>query len=922
MTEGDDRLPPHALGAPGLDRLARRLARDAHEADDFVQDAWLRALELRPWRRGELEPWLARVVQNLARLARRREGRRVERERSAARGERVESSAELVARAELRRVLVEHLMALREPYREALLLRHLEELPPRAIARRLALPVATVNTRLARGLALLRERLRAGEADGGRGRFLAFAMLARNPVRGGMLAMGTKGKLAGALALAAAACIAVVASRAFVPASDPSAAGRSSLALPGTELERAGTTEPAIAASGDAADRTVAALPPEEDQDRERELRGLVVLPEGEPAAGVALRVLLPSARQVEPTIEGGAPDETLAELRTGPDGRFRAPLEVGRAVDLEVAAPGFARERLPNLYAGEELRIELRPALTLSGRVTLAPSGEPVAGAEVRVRVGVVVGPGSPVHRTVTGEDGSYEIDDLPREHLDLRVYPPGRALAVARIDPPADASRIVRDVAIEPGAALHGRVTDGRSGEPIANASVAASWFQPTHAASTDAEGRYELAGVEPDSDPVFVVRAPGYGCWSFEVRKFPASGMEQDFWLLPSRRAHGRIVDAEGEPIAGASVLARLRPSADRVQRDEVRALSDFAGRFELVDLRADLPHSLLVVARGHATAVVDFPDDEGERDELDLGDVVMKPPASIAGRVIDLAGRPLSDLCVLLTARVARSNDAAPEWFDEGFGAGRVLARTDARGRYAFADLPAGRYWLSAGDKGWARRGELSIELAEGEAPRDVDLQFDPGLSITGTLVDARGEPVVGEAVFAERDLRSVYDLTRAGGRFELFGLDAGEYTLRVHADRKTHEEQSWPAEAGASGLRLVLEQIEFVELEGLVRTLDGDPVPGCTVMRRLEDDRWGNGTTTDRAGRFSMRVPEARPLDLRATPSAAPELTTFFTPFFDADGRWTQRYDGELRGFLPGSGAAIVVLRETPPSVPR
>ena len=55
--------------------------------------------------------------------------------------------------------MVAAVLALAEPYRSAVLLRYYEELPPRAIARRLGVPVETVRTRVKRGVELIRMRL-------------------------------------------------------------------------------------------------------------------------------------------------------------------------------------------------------------------------------------------------------------------------------------------------------------------------------------------------------------------------------------------------------------------------------------------------------------------------------------------------------------------------------------------------------------------------------------------------------------------------------------------------------------------------------------------------------------------------------------------------------------------------------------------
>ncbi len=68
-------------------RLARRLVLDDAEADDVVQEAWLRATERPPREAGALRAWLATVVRNAARQLARGESRRGRREFAAARSE-------------------------------------------------------------------------------------------------------------------------------------------------------------------------------------------------------------------------------------------------------------------------------------------------------------------------------------------------------------------------------------------------------------------------------------------------------------------------------------------------------------------------------------------------------------------------------------------------------------------------------------------------------------------------------------------------------------------------------------------------------------------------------------------------------------------------------------------------------------------
>src|SRR6185436_4289861 len=164
-----------------LKRLARGLLGDEHLAEDVAQEAMVAALEHPPEERGALRTWLARTARNLALNRLTSAGRRELREERAARPERIDPDVEANERLELERTVFEQVLALDEAKRTALFLRYHEGLEPVAIAERLGVPVKTVKTRLARGLAELRERLERRHGGDRRAYVLALVKLAEGP---------------------------------------------------------------------------------------------------------------------------------------------------------------------------------------------------------------------------------------------------------------------------------------------------------------------------------------------------------------------------------------------------------------------------------------------------------------------------------------------------------------------------------------------------------------------------------------------------------------------------------------------------------------------------------------------------------------------------------------------------------------------
>src|SRR5262245_38470095 len=87
-------------------RLARSLLRAPGDADDLVQETWLRAVERPPRTDGRPAGWLGTVMRNLARDWRLGASRRAKREAGAARPETTPPLQQVIERQELQRKVV------------------------------------------------------------------------------------------------------------------------------------------------------------------------------------------------------------------------------------------------------------------------------------------------------------------------------------------------------------------------------------------------------------------------------------------------------------------------------------------------------------------------------------------------------------------------------------------------------------------------------------------------------------------------------------------------------------------------------------------------------------------------------------------------------------------------------------------------
>ncbi|HWR76594.1 MAG TPA: sigma-70 family RNA polymerase sigma factor [Thiobacillus sp.] len=162
---------------PHLDaayNLARWLLRDEQNAQDVVQEAYLRAFRFFDgFRGGDARPWLLGIVRNSCFTWLRERGRdhvEFDEERDSdqhdpALHEAIDGPERLFER-KLERTQVNAAIAMLSPlFREVLILRELESLSYEEIAQVVGIPVGTVMSRLSRARSMLRTALAAADEE-------------------------------------------------------------------------------------------------------------------------------------------------------------------------------------------------------------------------------------------------------------------------------------------------------------------------------------------------------------------------------------------------------------------------------------------------------------------------------------------------------------------------------------------------------------------------------------------------------------------------------------------------------------------------------------------------------------------------------------------------------------------------------------
>lgn len=639
-------------------RLARGLVRDAHTADDLAQDAMLEALQRPPATAPDPRGWLATVVHRAMLRQRRSAARRRRRETATARPE---VAPDCDRRMQRHQELVQHVQALAEPYRSAIVLRFFDDLPPRRIAQRLQVPVATVRSRLQRGLQLLRARLDA--QHGTRDRWLSALSAIGWPSGGSAAVPVTLTFFTMHLKpIAVVATTLLVALTCWFALVDPArgadrdAPAQAPIGL--ASADRGQQRADAAPAAGTADQRQRAPAVTAANATDARAVSGRVVDLRGQPLRFVRVR----RHGSIWPRWQGG----DIGWISDGEQSRFVPPAELARLR----ADPALAADFFADLQRPEAWRAVLLDAAMPAAEVVTDDRGVFAFAVGVDAPELDLAEPELLLLAEARGDDGGTLLIAAPSIAAGGRVVDPtGRALPRAEFT-----------ARWNPNLAFVGMPS---------SVSIQRAWAPRT--LRVDDQGHWFLAAV-PAGLLGGEITATCTGYRSASVAMPTLATTTLDLVLPGAAEAaigvDGRVVDATGQPIAGATVC---------LGDDSVR--TDAAGRFAVPSLTEEARTSLTVFAAGFAPLHrADFVDDvrrdprRGQGLELCL----CEPARALRGVVLDGDGRPLADVRVNLFDPTLLDFSFTP--VEGRLGAWERGVATDAAGRFELGGLANRTYRL--------------------------------------------------------------------------------------------------------------------------------------------------------------------------------------------------------------------------------
>jgi hypothetical protein len=371
----------------------------------------------------------------------------------------------------------------------------------------------------------------------------------------------------------------------------------------------------------------------------------------------------------------------------------------------------------------------------SLTGVVTAAQSGDPVADVEVRM-FRRFEGLSRPVQGEVTlartDARGRYRFDKVAPGDYGIQAIQGTKASHTRHLDyakaiVTREGSSATVDLQLVEARSLKVLVLAEETGKPIPKTQVRLQWNYQEEVAETDQQGVAIIPGLSPNELRI-EAKAPGFQLVEITQRlNDPVT--EVQLKLPPGGSIQGQVVDDKGKPLAGVSVVAR--PGSSPLQFDA--ATSDKDGRFSLNYVPRSQTMEIRASLQEYQDLVESFALNGTGRRPLEL---TLKPRESggdVEVTVVDAERRPVAG-AEIVNAGTRNS----------------MFRRTttDDQGRATLKDLSL----FSSQEK-----PELTIRAERfapsvvkvprsGNGPARVTVTLEKGHSFRGRVVNAAGEPI--------------------------------------------------------------------------------------------------------------------------------------------------------------------------------
>jgi uncharacterized GH25 family protein len=408
--------------------------------------------------------------------------------------------------------------------------------------------------------------------------------------------------------------------------------------------------------------------------------------------------------------------------------------------------------------------------------------------------------------------------------------------------------------ELRLKSGSILEVLVLDEETTRPVPNIKVVVSTIIESSAV-TGADGVARFLGVGVNYANMYV-DAPGYSQirTEFNINGVPDQVQREIIYAKPGSPVSGVVIDPNGNPVAGAKVLATTISNDYTFLRDGDSAETDVEGKFMISAVppggyRLYAAHPKFRAALSEAFDVEEKIPSSGHSIQLQMG-------GSLSGRVVDQDDKPVSFTRVTLYYEQLTMDST--EYWDYKKSSREVFC--DEKGTFSFDGVAPGKIELRASAEETTET-VLKVSLAENESKTDILLLLDPGEQISGRVVSDKGEPIEGAEIYASKKTepskeeefvpdaiypRSVIATADTNGEFILRGLEPGEYFLSAAMPYTTDKANTYREEiapgsemktyvSGSTGVTLVMKKLDVASIRGNVVFEEGG-VPSSFAVR--------------------------------------------------------------------------------------